>query len=316
MFLTRRSTAAIAVIAATGMHLPSSLAREVREERAIDCRYQAPWPLPAEKASLIVLPPGDVFRPLLADTKAERFYAGLHYLRFLGDGAPEVAERDFLAGIVAMGTSFGILRWGTRHGCNGVQLGIAGGQFSQFNVTEPAATLLNTDFTIGASITGRWQAFSGRLFLYHQSSHLGDELLLQHTGVQRTDLSYEAAVALFSYEAPHWWRVYAGGGLVLLTQSPLEPGILQGGAELRTPSVLSHGSPGKVRLWPQLGVDVISYQERNWGVTLSAKGGVAAVGSTARVRFLLVFLQGYMPFGQFFTTRTLRDFGFELQLEF
>jgi len=66
-----------------------------------------------------------------------------------------------------------------------------GAVFAQFNLDTPSFDLLNADYLVGPELTLRHGRWSGRVRFYHQSSHLGDEFLLNYGiahGVQRQDL--------------------------------------------------------------------------------------------------------------------------------
>lgn len=170
----------------------------------------------------IVFPVGDLFRPLVADPKQPQFFVSV-----IEVSSP--VEQRSTAASVGYGESFGLWRWpGGRPG-EGWQLSFTGGLFSQFNLDAPSSDLVNADYNVGFGLTHRRGPFSARFRLYHQSSHLGDEFLLNRPDVERINLSFEAVDATASYE---WvrWRVYAGAGY-LISRDPgdLEPGYAEAG---------------------------------------------------------------------------------------
>ena len=77
----------------------------------------------------------------------------------------------------------------------GFQISISGSVFAQFDLDVNSYDLLNADYIVGIPITMRTGAFSARLRLYHQSSHLGDEFLLREEDPTfvRENISYESA---------------------------------------------------------------------------------------------------------------------------
>ena len=81
---------------------------------------------------------------------------------------------------------------------------------------------MNADYFFGLPVSARWGWFSAMVRVYHQSSHLGDEFLLDHT-VQRVNLSYEAVDLFPSVDLWDWGRVYLGGGYLFDT----DPGDLK-----------------------------------------------------------------------------------------
>src|SRR5204863_2320650 len=87
--------------------------------------------------------------------------------------------------------------------------GIEPAVFAIFNMDSGSHDLVNADYRIALPIEYRGGPLSFRAAILHQSSHLGDEFLLD-TPVQRVNLSYEAVDAKISYQLGHVRR-YAGG---------------------------------------------------------------------------------------------------------
>lgn len=247
------------------------------------------------------LPSGDVFCPLMADPKG--LHSFLSYQRTVG-------EDDSLStiGSVGIADQFGIARWNGSTPGNGVQLSISGGVFAQFDLGAPSLDLLNADYVVGIPLTIRRDAFSMRLRIYHQSSHLGDEFLLRTTDSGRVNLSFEAAEAIVSVEGP-LLRLY-GGGELLFHKSPddLERLVAHGGAELRPlTSAISLGSAGGVR--PVAAIDLKSSQEQDWKPSISIRAGIefertrGADPPSRRWSLLLESYRGPSPYGQFFAEK-------------
>ena len=90
--------------------------------------------------------------------------------------------------------------------------------FALFQMDTPSKDLLNADYF--ASLFGTWRRdpFSALGRIFHQSSHLGDELLLR-TRLERINLTYESVDLKLSYDLPWGFRVYGGGGY-LFDQEP------------------------------------------------------------------------------------------------
>ncbi len=91
-------------------------------------------------------------------------------------------------------------------------MSLLGGVFSQYNLDTPSDDLINADYLVGPMLTLRRGRVSARLRLYHQSSHLGDEFILNKPGVDRINLSFEPFDGLVALTG-RWWRLYVGGGL-------------------------------------------------------------------------------------------------------
>jgi hypothetical protein len=282
-----------------------------------DCRYGRKGDPPEPRTT--ALPRGDVFRPLLADPKEPRFSATYARFRFRSRGLPAEAQGETIDGAVAgLGSSFGLYGWRSRdEGCDGGQVGVFGAVFSQFNLDTSSSDLLNSDFVGGFPLTLRRGPLSLRARAYHQSSHLGDEFLLNNPEVQRLNFSYEALDALGSVDV---WRrqlrVYGGGGGLVRTEPRIDPWLAQWGVEAR-PSGLSWRPSSTVALRPTAGVDWKAYEQHRWSVDTSVAAGGELAGplGTRRLRLLFVYLDGFLPYGQFFDTEKVKIVGVELQFE-
>ena len=90
----------------------------------------------------------------------------------------KMVPRWQLSGAVGFGERWGIVRRPGERAGDGWQVGLSGGVFAQFDMDADSNDLINADYVIGFPLTWRHGAWSGRFNLYHQSSHLGDELLL------------------------------------------------------------------------------------------------------------------------------------------
>jgi len=265
---------------------------------------------PGETDGTVLLPEGDLFCPLRADPKAEHSFAS--YLR--GDfpnlriGLP--SDDQLNIGAVGLADAFPLVRFATGAPGNGVQVGVAGGIFAQFDLDTPSFDLINADYLVGIPVSLRVDGFSSRLRLYHQSSHLGDEFLLR-TQLERENLSFEAVDLLLSQEIGPL-RVY-GGGEYLFNREPqdLARTLAHGGLELRV---------GQLRGARLVGaLDVKAAEEQDWEPGWSVRGGIELAhwpDETHPPRLLAVlaeFYEGPSPYGQFFQEQ-VRWFGLGLHL--
>jgi hypothetical protein len=237
-------------------------------------------------------PVGDVFRPLLADPKQPQVFVSLNRFTSVGD-------RYTLAS-VGFGETFGFYRFSGSLEGDGLQLGLAGAIFAQFNLSTASYNLVNADCTIGIPVTFRHGGTSLRFRLYHQSSHLGDELLLGAKPPERVNLSFEATELILFRE----WsgrRVY-GGGEYRIHKEPadLMPWSAHWGLEFR-------GS--KPLLWkgrPLAGIDRKSLEEHDWAIDTSVKAGLELGRPDPghrRLRVMGVWYPGFDPRGQFYANR-------------
>jgi len=249
-------------------------------------------------------PTGDLFRPLIADPKQPQFFVSISSFRSSG-------VRYTMAS-VGFGETFGLYRFfGTREG-DGLQLGVEGALFAQFNLDASSYDLINADYTIGIPVTYRHGDNSFRFRMYHQSSHLGDEFLQSENSPERVNLSYEAIELIYSHE---WrgWRVY-GGGEYLIHKEPadLKPMGAHWGIEYR-------GS--KPLVWKGRligGVDMKSFEEHNWSIDTSVKAGLEfghPNPGQRRLRLMAEWYKGFNPYGQFYNN-SVEYYGLGVSLGF
>jgi hypothetical protein len=249
-------------------------------------------------------PTGDVFQPLIADPKQPRFFVSA--VRFSSVGV------TYTMAPVGFGETFGLYRLGGRREGDGLQLSIEGALFAQFNLSTPSYDLVNADYTIGIPVTYRHGGNSLRFRIYHQSSHLGDELLLGANPPERVNLSFEAIELLYSLEWTRW-RVYAGGEYLIHKEpADLKAPSAHWGIEYRSTTPL---------LWtgrPLGGVDMKSLEEHDWSVDISVKAGVEfghPDPGNRRLRVMAEWYNGFDPHGQFYVNK-VEYWGFEVSLGF
>ena len=243
------------------------------------------------KSERVTFPVGDPFKPLLADPKQPQFF--FSFLR--------MKTQTMRANVAAVGygENFGLVKWLGEHPGDGTQISLNAGLFAQFNLSTPSANLVNADYTVGLALSKRVGPWSGRLNLYHLSSHLGDEFILDQPEVTRVNLSLIGSEALASYDWEHW-RMYGGGGY-LLHRNPenIDRGLARVGMEY-------HASE---RFWklgrPVAGLDVHSIEAQDWEAGISLKAGFEfgqPEPGRRSARLLAEAYKGYAPFGQFYDT--------------
>jgi len=241
------------------------------------------------------LPRGDVFCPLVADPKAIRSFVS--YQR--GDAT------DFAKDIIAvgLGDQFAFFRVAGRRPGDGVQLGLSGGIFAQFDATSASIDLLNADYLVGLPLSIRRGAFSARARVYHQSSHLGDEFLLRPEPPERENVSFESADLLISTDIGAI-RAY-GGGEYFFNREPVEipDKLVHAGLELRPRASARLGNLALATLIAA--VDVKAVNDSSWRLGVSARAGFEigrpGPGSVQARRWSLLaeFYDGPSPYGKF-----------------
>jgi len=172
------------------------------------------------------------------------------------------------------------------------------------NAPSGSLDLVNADYTVGLLASYRTGRLSGFFRLRHQSSHLGDEFILNsQTPVNRVNLSFEEVDLKLSYDVASWFRIYGGGGM-LVGRDPkdLKRGTSQVGVELTSPWTLWDG---KVR--PVAYVDAQANERSNWKVANSVKAGIqfedARIGDR-KLQLLAEYFSGPSPNGQFYAQNT------------
>ena len=259
---------------------------------------------PVAEPSVRVFPRLPLFAPLSADPRWPRFTLG--YTRYFGD------SQFTHVGTAEAGASIAIVQKDTRRS-HSWEIGIQGGIFSIFDFGAPSNDLVNADYLGGLTFS---YALDSLVFLarfFHQSSHLGDEYLLNNE-VERINLSFEALDVMLSYVLRPWARLYGGTAVIVRVEpSNLDRWSLQAGAELRPIT-----SKTNVRVQLLMAVDLQSWQQNDWipDVSFIAGATLDPIGeSSYRVDFLIRYYIGHSPNGQFFTEQ-IQTLGPAIQLYF
>lgn len=239
------------------------------------------------------LPRGVLFSPFHADPRWPHF--GAIYRKF--------TQGLNLSGTFAgnFGETFSIYRDKAPFGGEW-DVGVQAGVFSLFNGGTDSIDLINADYRVGLLGSYRTGGFSTLFRLQHQSSHLGDEFLLNNPQVTRVNLSYEELDAKLSYEFWTWLRVYGGGGYII-RREPADLGrhTTQWGAELTSTHTFLDG-----RVRPVAYADFQCHERTNWEIGRSLLAGVqfenARIGDR-RIQLLAEYYAGPSPDGQFYDQR-------------
>ena len=229
---------------------------------------------PAFSARAAAFPDRLLFQPLLADPRWPRF-SGTMQRNFRRD--------ENLLWAANFGESFPLF------GGDDSQFGLQMGVFSRWDVKTQSDDMVNADFLMGFPYSWRNGRFTTMFRIFHVSSHLGDEYMLSHPGVDRLNLSFEAADLRTSYDAGGGFRVYGGGGYLFRRYpTDLKPGTLQAGAEYaRAEPVIFH-------LAPVAALDLQKRQDNGWGMTdVSVRAGFQVTHAALKSRRLLLLLEYY-----------------------
>lgn len=263
---------------------------------------------PAQRSGSEAFPLGYLFYPLIAAPKEARTFISQHKMSSDFPNATNVAS-------VGYGGHFGLYRFSGADERALWQFNFTAALFAQFDLDLPSDDLVNADYTFGFSLTRRWGAFSSRIRLYHQSSHLGDEVLLNHSlPIEWVDINFEALEALLSYDWNSCWRVYGGGEYIVrqVRATRIDPPMLRGGVEYRGKGL--HGRSARIIA----GLNLASREELGWTIDTSLKAGVELGSSRPgahNLRILLALYNGHIPYGQFYAEKS-SSYGVEMALGF
>jgi hypothetical protein len=250
-------------------------------------------------------PAGGGFRSPVADPTEPRTYVGRYNVK--RDAG------EFSAARAGIGYDLGVLQLQGRKADDGWRLGVFGSIDSLFNLDLPGDALVNTDYRLGMPLSWSSGAFSARARVYHQSSHLGDELILGGNAPPRLNLSFQAIDALAAWQYGGW-RVYGGGGYAFTSSATVYDKT--GSAQLGFDFVGSSSWLLGMRLTG--GVDVKWLEAADWRSGTNVKVGTMVGRFSPDRRGLTLFAEyyeGVAPFGQFFT-EDVKYYGVTLQFDF
>ena len=260
---------------------------EVQPDKNIE---QATAPKP------ILFPQGQLFYPPMASPKEPHTHASYLYLNLPSD--------SFNLGSVGFGDSFGLVRWPGWGKEDVWQLSISGAVFAQFNLDTPSMDLINADYIIGFPLSYRNGSWSARARIFHQSSHLGDEFLLQPQNpemkVTRINFSFETIELLGAYE---WegFQFTVGPSYIFHNYTNLKRNSVQAAIDYQSRKPVFKPT---IRLFVS-GL-FHAWEETDWNPDYNVKAGINIRSPYAEKRGIQIFGEYYygnLPFGQFYKLR-------------
>lgn len=248
-----------------------------------------------------------LFPPLLAAPREPIYSAAYRY----GD---RIVGKHVAA--VSVGDDFPIFRWKEVLKFKGdMQIGVAAGVWTVFNYHHAKSDsgdmceMVNADYMLAIPLTYAFDQWAFRLRVYHISSHLGDELLVNHRHWldKRKNASFEAVDFMASYQFSQGLRCYVGPGVVVHSDDSfkLKPLYVEWGAELRMfgKKLYYHRLYGT----PFFAFHMENWQERKWDLDASYELGYEwskLQGIGRKMRLFVGYHQGYSAEGQLFRERT------------
>ncbi len=242
-----------------------------------------------------------LFQPILGDPWEPMYSVSFRWGDFLGAKVIEVSYGD----------DFPIFRWFDVFKWHGdLQFGITAGVWSAFKMNaqtdDALSELVNTDYLVGPTLSYAVDKWSFRFRLYHISSHLGDEFMVNHPNFKRVNPSMEAVDFFTSCQLTSAIRFYFGPGWVFHSDESfrVDPFYVEYGSEMRFfgHKYFYHQLYGNLLFF----VNFRNWQENDWefdstvffGYEFSKLQGVGR-----KIRIGALYHNGYSE-GQFFNDRT------------
>lgn len=246
-----------------------------------------------------------LFQPLIANPRDPIYSIGYRH----GDNA--LNANQIIS--ISFGDIFPIFRWYNVGPMNGaLQIDISAGVWGAFDISPEAtpdgewAELITTDYILAIPITYAFDKWAFRFRVYHISSHLGDEYMVNHPTVKRLNPSFEAIELFSSYQATEEVRLYFGPGFVVNSDPSyrLKPVYLEYGTEIRLMKFQHHYH----RLYgsPFFALDVQNWQETHFQFNVTTQLGYEwskLQGAGRKVRLFGEYHNGFSE-GQFWKDRT------------
>lgn len=240
----------------------------------------------------------ELFQPLIGSPRVVSYTVGFR----TGDHICG----DFCADIT-LGDDFPVYRWLDVLWHGDLQVGIEGCIWSVFNFQPHpdiagGTELVNTDFYGAIPVTYSRDKWSFRFRIYHCSSHLGDEFMVNHPGFHRVNPSNEAIDLFASYQLSDAIRLYVGPGVIVHSDPtfPWKPLYIEYGTEVRFlgtkfPKQRLHGTV-------YMTLHFRNMEELDWNFDGTYRAGYEfskLQGIGRKFRFYIEYHRGYSYEGQF-----------------
>ncbi|MCB1180524.1 MAG: DUF1207 domain-containing protein [Chlamydiia bacterium] len=256
-------------------------------------------PLPCCHVEGIWFPQSTVlFAPLIADP---RQVTNSGSIRFNDDAIGKHV------GACTFGGEFPFFRWKHAFYSTGdLQIGLEAGIFSVFDLDNPDACMVNTDYFVGPSLTYAICRWSYRLRVWHLSSHLGDEFLLENPEYKRCNRSEEAIDFFASYQKGTFLRLYGGVGYIFDSDKDfyVQPFYVEFGSEIRVFGCRSCFN--KLYVQPFFAMNFLVWEEHDYDLDATYLLGVeysSIQGIGRKFRIFFEYHDGYSVEGQFVRDR-------------
>jgi hypothetical protein len=224
-----------------------------------------------------VLPTGFMYRSYLAGVKESRMGTQLYWERKQGT-----------LWDVTLGGRMPMLRYGTEDHFwpEGFQADLEGAAFPRLN-PDDGRTVVSNDYRFGVPLTYRYGQWETKIGYYHSCSHLGDQYILEHPGVNRISVTRDVLVAGVGYRPIRDIRIYSEAGWAFSTYGESAPWDFQFGVEY------SPARPNGYHGAPFVAINGHLRQEVNFGGEFVVQSGWQWRGDSGQLwRFGLHYLNG------------------------
>ncbi len=215
------------------------------------------WPNRVEPPNWQLLPDGLLYDLYLASPHEPRF----------GSQWVSIKEGDPVWD-VALGGRVGIIRYGTSNAVwpEGWQFDIEGAGFPRLTLDENR-DLISADFRFGTPLTYRRGVWEAKFGYYHLSSHLGDEFMLSHPGIERLNYVRDSLLLGWAIHPNPDVRLYGEAGWAFYADGGAEPWEFRFGFEY------SPGQPTGFVGAPFFATNVHLREEVNFGGNVAVQAG-------------------------------------------
>ena len=254
----------------------------------------------SESSSYKTLPEIEIFDVLIADPRESIFSMRREKYK--------TEDESYSAAVVSFGDYLPVLEFDGGGDGESYQLQIDGSLFALFNLDTSSYNLINTDYFFGLSLAhSDGKNFSYRLRLYHASSHLGDEFIIDNPDINRENSSYESLEYILSYKIDGL-RLYGGGSYIVRANSEIKekPTNVKLGFEYYYPVIF-------FKQEELIFASNFHMQERSdWRGSISILLGASiAKSNTKEIRLMANYYSGNSVQGQFYEEK-LRYYGLGL----
>lgn len=119
------------------------------------------------------------------------------------------------SGAVSFGDYIGLARWCNPFGWGGaLDIGLEGDVWAVFQQTRETAPLVNADYYIAIPVTYGYCNWAFRFRIFHISSHIGDEYLIENPDFVRKNPSSEYLDFFVQWRPSCDFRLYGGVGVI------------------------------------------------------------------------------------------------------